>query len=315
MRFLITGGAGFIGSHLAEELLRREGDSRIRVLDNLSSGKESNLQSIPGAGRIELIRGDIREPEQVRAAMRDVSIVFHHAALTSVAGSVRDPAACNEVNVTGTLNVLLAARDAGVRKLLFASSSAVYGENPVSPKSEALPPEPLSPYAASKLGGEIYCQVFARLYSLSTVCFRYFNVFGPRQDPNSQYAAVIPKFMDAIVCGRSPRVYGDGGQTRDFIYVKDIVQANLRAAFQEVPPGSIFNVGTGTSLSLNQLLGELRGLTGKDPRPEYLDPVPGDIRHSLADISRLAGALGFEPAFTIQQGLRATYEFFTTGRG
>ncbi len=303
MRFLVTGGAGFIGSHLVEELQKKEGGHSVRIFDNLTSGREGNLRHLAPAP--ELIRGDIRDLEATRQAMADVDIVFHHAALTSVPGSVKDPVACNDVNVTGTLNVLLAARDAGVKKVLFASSSAVYGENPVSPKNETLAPDPLSPYAASKLAGEIYCRMFSRLHGLPTVCFRYFNVFGPRQDPNSQYAAVIPKFIDALAAGRRPKVFGDGEQTRDFVFVKDVVQANLRAAFQDVAPGSVFNVGRGERLSLNELLALFQRILGQEPRAEYLEPAPGDIKHSLADIGLIQRALGFAPTFSIEQGLRA----------
>ncbi|HUP58408.1 MAG TPA: NAD-dependent epimerase/dehydratase family protein [Bdellovibrionota bacterium] len=304
MRFLITGGAGFIGSHIAEELARRETASQIRIIDDLSSGSEKNLAAIPA--KVDFRKGDIRDIEALRSAMEGVDIVFHHAAITSVPRSLKDPVLCNDINVGGTLNVLVAAREAGVNRVLFASSSAVYGENPITPKSEKLEPDPISPYATSKLAGEFYCRMFARLHRLSTVSFRYFNVFGPRQDPNSQYAAVIPKFIDAIHGKRQPTVFGDGEQTRDFVFVKDVVQANLRAAFQEVEPGSVFNVGRGESLSLNQLLELLRQVLKTKIEPKHAAQAPGDIKHSLADVSLIKRALQFEPRFSIEDGLRET---------
>ena len=303
MNYLVTGGAGFIGSHLVEELLKSGAADRVRVYDNLTSGFEANLA--PFGRRVELVKADVRDPNELKRALAGIDIVFHQAALTSVPGSVADPAACNEVNITGTLNVLLAARDAGVKRVLFASSAAVYGENPESPKKETFIPEPLSPYAASKITGEYYCRMFTALYGLQTVCFRYFNVFGPRQDPKSQYAAVIPRFIEAATGGRSPKVFGDGEQTRDFVFVKDVVRANLMAAHRDkLAQPALYNVGGGGSISLNQLLGALSKILGRDLNPSYLDPVPGDIKHSRADISRITRDLGFAPQTSLEDGLR-----------
>lgn len=311
MRFLVTGGAGFIGSHLVRRLAEIESKYLLRVFDNLSSGSMSNLGSV--RGKIEFVHEDVRNLAALREAIQGVDVVFHLAALTSVPGSVKDPIACNDVNANGTLNVLMAARDAGVKKVIFSSTSAIYGENPESPKKETLNPDPLSPYAASKLAGENYCRIFSRLYGLDTVSFRYFNVYGPRQDPNSQYAAVIPKFADALRAGRSPRVFGDGEQTRDFVSVRDVVEANIRAALRDVPGGSIFNVGTGRSVSLNQLLYRISRIINRDPKPNYEASVPGDIRHSLADISHMREVLGFAPSVSIEEGLPETIEWFMSG--
>ena len=304
MNYLVTGGAGFIGSHLVEELIKSGASNKVRVYDNLTSGHESNLK--PFRQNIDLIQADIRDLPGLSKAFSGVDVVFHHAALTSVPGSVADPLACNEVNITGTLNVLLAARDAGVKRVVFASSSAIYGENSESPKKEGMLPEPLSPYAASKLAGEHYCKMFSALFGLKTVCFRYFNVFGPRQDPNSQYAAVIPKFIAAAAANKQPKVFGDGEQTRDFVFVKDVVRANLLAAqSKDLPQPAIYNVGTGSSVSLNQLLAQLSRLYGRDLNPVYMDPVPGDVKHSRADISKVARELGYKPQASLETGLQA----------
>lgn len=309
MNVLVTGGAGFIGSHLVEELLAQEPGAKIRVFDNLTSGKEANLAHLP-KDSFQLIRGDIRDPAALKLAIQGVDVVFHHAALTSVQGSIRDPGSSNDVNISGTTNVFTAAREAGVRRVVFASSSAVYGENPTSPKSEDLLPDCISPYAVSKLCGETYARYFARIHGLDSVCFRYFNVFGPRQDPNSQYAAVIPKFIDAVLAGRPPRVFGDGEQTRDFIFVKDIVRANVLAARTSLKGSLVLNVGTGKSFSLNILLNLLKKILGKDPGAIHEAAVPGDVKHSLADISAIKKTLGFEPKHSFEEALRITLESF-----
>ncbi len=300
--YLVTGGAGFIGSHLAARLAMR-GDA-VRIFDNFSTGSEANLATI-GTG-IEVVRGDLRDEGAVRQAMAGVSVVFHQAADPSVPRSIADPRSCYDINVLGTLNVLLAARDAGVRRVVFASSCAVYGDSPVLPKSEQLAPEPASPYAASKLAGEELCAVFARVWGLETVALRYFNVYGPRQDPHSAYAPVIPRFLQALLRGERPAIYGDGGQTRDFVYVGDVVQANLLAAEAPGVAGRVFNIAAGRSVSLYQLLLLMADLLGVPPRAEHLPARSGDVRHSAADIRAARQALGFEPLVRLEEGLEST---------
>ncbi len=311
-RSLVTGGAGFIGSHLVEALLRRGED--VRVLDNFSTGRRDNLAqaerwAAEGGGAFELLEGDIRDAETCRRAVEGCAYVFHQAAIPSVQRSVADPRTTHEVNVTGTLNLLLAARDAGVECFVFASSSSVYGESDRLPKEETMPAEPVSPYGLQKLAAETYCRLFYRLYGLPTVSLRYFNVFGPRQDPESEYAAVIPCFIRAIRDGARPTVYGDGEQTRDFTYIANAVEANLRAreAGSEAL-GETFNVACGERTSLNSLLRELEALAGRSVKPAYTDPRPGDIRHSLAAIDRARRVLGFEPAVSWKEGLRRAWE-------
>lgn len=300
--YLVTGGAGFIGSHLAARLAMR-GDA-VRIFDNFSTGHKANVIAI--GGRVEIVRGDLRDEEAVRRAMDGVSVVFHQAADPSVPRSIDDPRTCYDINVLGTLNVLLAARDAGVRRVVFASSCAVYGDSPILPKSEQLAPEPASPYAASKLAGEELCTVFARVWGLETVSLRYFNVYGPRQDPKSAYAPVIPRFLQALLRGERPVIYGDGGQTRDFVYVGDVVQANLLAAEAPGIAGRVFNIAAGRSVSLYQLLLLMADLLGVPPKAEHLPPRPGDVRHSAADIRAARQALGYEPMVRLEEGLEST---------
>jgi len=306
--FLVTGGAGFIGSAIVEELVAR--DHEVRVLDNLATGNRDNLDAVRGS--IRMLEGDIRDPVTVRLACSDVDFVLHQAALCSVARSVADPVTTAEVNIHGTLNVLIAARDAGVRRVVFAGSSSVYGDNPVLPKREDAEPRPMSPYAIAKLAGEHYCRVFHRLYGLETVVLRYFNVFGPRQRPDSHYAAVIPRFVDAALHGHRPVIYGDGEQSRDFTYVSNVVCANLLACEAPDAPGRVFNIACGSRVSLLQLLDLLREQTGNGTEPERADPRPGDVRHSLADISRAATILGYTPQIDIREGLRHTVEWHRT---
>ena len=282
MKVLVTGGAGFIGSHLAERLVR-EGHE-VRVLDNFATGRRENIAEF--SGDMELIEGDIQSYERVHTAVRGVELVFHEAALPSVPRSVQDPLTSNASNVIGTLNVLLSARDSGVRRVVFASSSSIYGKGEAMPKSEDLQPQPLSPYAVSKLAGEGYCRSFHDVYGLETVALRYFNVFGPRQDPLSQYSAVIPNFIGAALDGRSPVVYGDGEQSRDFTYVDNVVDANLRAAEAEDVAGAVLNVACGGRVSLNELIIELQGITGNEAATVYEPARVGDVRHSQADIRR-----------------------------
>lgn len=310
---LITGGAGFVGSHLVHALLK-EGHTVI-VVDNLSTGLRSNLSGV--WEDVQFIEGDIRDRELMGRLLRGVDFIFHQAALPSVARSVIDPWETNDHNVNGTLNVLLAARDAGVRRVIYASSSSAYGNTAILPKVESMPAMPLSPYAISKYGGELYCQVFHRLYGLETVVLRYFNVFGPRQDPRSQYAAVIPNFITALLRGERPVVYGDGEQTRDFTYIENIVTANLSAAMVpvEAVAGQVFNIGCGERISLNDLIRELRVISGADIQPMYTDPRPGDVRDSQADISKARIALGYEPVVGLHEGLEETVAWFSSRLG
>ncbi len=297
--FLVTGVAGFIGSNLAEALLAQ--GHRVRGLDNFLTGKPENLQGLDG---LEFVKGDVRDPDACRRACEGVEFVLHEAALGSVPRSIEDPVLSNECNVTGTLNLLVAAREAGARRFVFAASSSAYGDTPTLPKVEAMVPQPLSPYALTKLAGEEYCRLFFELYGLETVSLRYFNVFGKRQDPFSTYAAVIPKFVSALLRGEPPEIYGDGEQTRDFTYIADVVQANLRAC--QAPReacGKVYNVAYGERISLNELYQEIAELLGSNLEPRYGPPRPGDVKHSLADISRAREHLGYRPAYDVRQGL------------
>ncbi len=304
MKYLVTGGAGFIGSHLVEELLRR--GETVRVIDNFATGKRENLQ--PFLDNIELIEGDIRSYHIVREAVDGVETILHQAALPSVPRSVRDPITSNEVNTVGTLNMLQAARDAGVRRVVYASSSSVYGDNPELPKHEGMTPRPLSPYAVSKLAGENYCRVFSSIYGVETVTLRYFNVFGPRQDPNSQYSAVIPKFIALMQRGESPTVHGDGEQSRDFTFVANVVEGNLLAATVDCEPGLAMNCACNERITLNELVERISSLLGVSISPVYAEGRTGDIRHSRADISLISSHLGYRPLVRFSEGLRLTVE-------
>jgi nucleoside-diphosphate-sugar epimerase len=307
--YLVTGGAGFIGSHLAEELLRR--GHRVRVVDSLITGKRSNLAAIPTA---EFIQGDLAESNVAAAAAEGMDYVLHQAAIPSVPRSVDDPAASNRANITATLNVLVAARDAGVKRLVYAGSSSAYGDTPTLPKREEMPTNPLSPYALQKLVGEQYCQMFTRLYGFPTVTTRYFNVFGPRQDPGSPYSGVISLFATALLDGRTPIVHGDGEQTRDFTYIANVVNGVLRACETPNVAGEVFNIATGHRISLNELLRVLKGLVKVDVRPVYKEARVGDVRDSLADISKAKALLGYEPTVPFADGLRHTLEWCRTSR-
>ncbi|HXG95094.1 MAG TPA: SDR family oxidoreductase [Blastocatellia bacterium] len=304
--YLVTGGAGFIGSHIVERLVR-EG-ARVRVLDDFSSGKESNLESF--RSELELIRGDIRDERTVAEAMKGVSVVFHEAALGSVPRSVADPRTTHEVNITGTLNILLAARDLGVRRVVYASSSSVYGDTETLPKHEEMRPSPLSPYALSKLAGEHYIEVFNHVYGFEAVALRYFNIFGPRQDPESQYAAVIPKFITALLEGKPPTIFGDGEQSRDFTYVDNVVEANLLAAEADRVSGRAFNVACGGRYSLLELLARLKEILGSTIEPVHEPPRAGDVRDSQASIEAAARALGYRVRVDFDEGLRRTVEWY-----
>jgi len=306
--YLVTGGAGFIGSNIAIELVRR--GETVRIIDNLATGRKQNIEGI--LDRAEFIEGDICDLETIRRAASGVDYVLHQAAIPSVARSVEDPVTTNSANVTGTLNVLLSARDARVKRLVFASSSSIYGDSPTLPKEESMCPNPLSPYAASKLIGEYYCKIFQSLFGLETICLRYFNVFGPRQDPTSHYAAVVPIFITSLASGRQPTVYGDGLQSRDFTFVENVIEANLRAsAAPKEATGQVYNVACGERFTLLDLLREIGKILNKKPQPVLEPARPGDVKHSLADISRARESLSFEPRVSFPEGLRRTVEWFT----
>jgi len=303
--YLVTGGAGFIGSHLTEELVRR--GHRVRVADSLITGKRSNLAHVPD---VEFLEGDLADLEFARRAVDGCEYVLHQAAIPSVPRSVKDPISSNRANVDGTLNTLVAARDAGVRRLVFAASSSAYGDTPTLPKHERMPTNPLSPYALQKVIGEQYLQMFTRLYGLETVSIRYFNVFGPRQDPSSPYSGVISVFATALLENRSPTIYGDGGQTRDFTYVANVVDGVLRACEAPKAIGEIINVATGGRISLNALFEEMRQVVGATATPEYAEPRAGDVRDSQADIQKAYRLLGYEPLVNLENGLEKTVEWF-----
>ncbi|MGC1165453.1 MAG: SDR family oxidoreductase [Solirubrobacterales bacterium] len=304
MKALVTGGAGFIGSHLASRLL---GDGHeVRVLDNFSTGARANLT--PLGDSVELVEGDIQSYERAHNAVQGCEVVFHQAALPSVPRSIQDPLTSHAVNVIGTLNILLASRDSGVRRVVYASSSSIYGSDRTLPKQEDRAPMPIAPYAVAKLASEGFCRSFSEVYGLETVALRYFNVFGPGQDPLSQYAAVIPRFITALIERESPVVYGDGEQSRDFTYIDNVIAANLLAAEAEGASGKTFNIACGDRISLNHLLEQLRGIIGTDVQAAHLEPRPGDVKHSLADITRAREQLGYEPSVDFDTGLRRTVE-------
>ena len=305
---LVTGGAGFIGSSLARVLVRR-GD-QVRVLDDFSSGKRQNLDDI--AARIEVIEASILDEATLRRAAAGVDVIFHQAALPSVPRSLNAPLPSHEANATGTLRVLEAARAERVRRVVYAGSSSAYGDTPVLPKVETMVPRPLSPYAVSKLTGELYCQMYARTFGVETVVLRYFNVFGPRQDPTSQYAAVIPRFVTAALAGEQPVIFGDGSQSRDFCFIDNVVDANLRAAEAPGPEvsGRVFNIACGTATDLNTVVRLVGELTGKPLQARYQPPRAGDVKHSLADIEQARAGLGYQPQVLFPEGLARTVAWF-----
>lgn len=303
MKYIVTGGAGFIGSHIVEAIA---GTHDVVVIDNFSSGKEENLSRF--SDTVQCIRGSITDLPLLRDACSGSDGIFHLGAIASVVRSVEDPSATHQTNLTGTLNVLMAARDCGVKKVVFSSSSAVYGDEPTLPKREDMPPVPLSPYAVSKLSGEYYCRVFHELFGVRTVSLRYFNVYGPRQDPRSEYAAVIPKFITRLLHHQAPLIFGDGKQTRDFVYVRDVVQANL-LAMQGSATG-IFNIGSGESLDLNTLAHTLGEIMEENIPPIYEKPRSGDIRDSVSDITAAKKSLGYRTTYPLRQGLAETIAWF-----
>jgi UDP-glucose 4-epimerase len=308
MRYLVTGGAGFIGSNTVDEIVRR-GHSAI-VLDDFSSGREENLKQC--TGKIEIVRGNITDLPAVQKACQGADYVIHLAALTSVPRSVNDPIESNHINIDGTLNVLIAARDAKVRRLVYAASCSAYGEAPIQPQRESMCADPISPYGVTKFVGELYAKVFGRCYGMETVCLRYFNVFGPRQDPTSAYSGVLSKFITTLLAEGQPVIFGDGGQSRDFIFVENVAHANLLACEAQNCAGRTFNIGTGERYTLNEILRLLEKISGKKTAAKYEPPRPGDILHSQADITEARYLLGYDPKITLEEGLRRTWEWYRT---
>jgi UDP-glucose 4-epimerase len=307
-KVLVTGGAGFIGSNLTESLLKRK--HFVRVLDDFSTGKRENLIFGKEYPSLEIFEGDIRDLRACKKAIKGVEYIFHQAALPSVQRSVEDPGTSNAINVGGTLNILLAAKKEGVKRVIYASSSSVYGDTPTLPKHEEMPPHPLSPYALQKYIGEQYCRLFYQLYGLDTVSLRYFNIFGPKQDPNSVYSAVIPRFIDALIHDRPPVIFGDGEQSRDFTFIENVVQANLHAMSAGHLQGEAMNIACGKRISLNQLLKILKTILGSKLTPIYQEPRKGDVRHSVADIRKSKKNINYRPKITTEEGLNRTVEFF-----
>jgi nucleoside-diphosphate-sugar epimerase len=305
-KYLVTGGGGFIGSHLVESLVSQGQD--VRVLDNFLTGKKENLAAF--MDDIELIEGDVRDFDTCKRSLEGVDFVFHQAALPSVPRSVENPVLTNAINVGGTLNILVASKEANVKKVVFASSSSVYGDDPNLPKKEGTEGSPLSPYAVTKLVGEKYMRIFSEIYGLKTVSLRYFNIFGPRQDPLSQYAAVIPNFITLMERGESPRIYGDGEQSRDFTYVANVVRANTLAVEAEEISGEVLNIACGDRITVNTLFEKIRDFFQKDIDPYHDDPRPGDIRHSFADIAKAKDMLGYDPVVPFDEGLKKTIQWY-----
>jgi UDP-N-acetylglucosamine/UDP-N-acetyl-alpha-D-glucosaminouronate 4-epimerase len=306
MRYLVTGGAGFIGSNIVDELVRRGHD--VVVLDDLSSGKRTNLEQI--AGKVDLQVGSITDLDTIQKACESADYVIHLAARTSVPQSVKDPIESNRINIDGTLNVLVASRDAKVRRVVFAASSSAYGESQILPKVETMQAAPISPYGVTKYVGELYAQVFGRVYGLENACVRYFNVFGPRQDPTSQYSGVLSRFMLAVLEGKKPVIYGDGEQSRDFTFIENVVDETLRACEAPDASGRVFNGGTRSRITLNQVIGLLAKISGQPIEAVYDPPRSGDIRDSQADISLARRVLGYEPKVHFEEGLRRTWEWY-----
>ncbi|MHC4104161.1 MAG: SDR family oxidoreductase [Planctomycetota bacterium] len=305
-KFLVTGGAGFIGSNICKELVSQ--DCFVRVVDNLLTGKKSNLASI--IEKIDFIQADMGDAEVAQSAMKDIDVVLHEGALPSVPLSVDDPAPTHRHCVDATFTLLMAARDVGVKRFVYAASSSAYGDTPTSPKVETMKPMPLSPYAVAKLVGEYYCSVFYQVFGLETIALRYFNVFGPQQDPKSQYAAAVPAFVTSILKNKPPTIYGDGEQSRDFTYIENVVQANLLAARAKQTKGEVINIACGTAVTVNEIIAMINNAAGKNVKPNYTDPRPGDVKHSLADISLAQKIIGFKPKVTFKQGLQLAIDWY-----
>jgi len=305
-KFLVTGGAGFIGSNICKRLVS-EG-CFVRVLDNLLTGKKSNLADV--LDKIEFVEADMGDSQIAQSAMKDIDVVLHQGALPSVPRSVDDPDATHRHCVDATFTLLLAARDTGVKRFVYAASSSAYGDTPTLPKVETMLTDPLSPYAAAKLVGEYYCSVFSKVFGLETISLRYFNVFGPHQDPTSQYAAAIPAFVTAILKDQSPTVYGDGEQSRDFTYIDNVVHANLLSARAKQTAGEVVNIACGEAITVNAIIDMINQIVGKDVQPIYADPRPGDVKHSLADITRAENLIGFKPVVSFNEGLQKAIEWY-----
>jgi nucleoside-diphosphate-sugar epimerase len=305
-KFLVTGGAGFIGSNICKRLISQ--GCFVRVVDNLLTGKKSNLADV--IDKIEFIQADMGDSEVAQSAVKDIDVVLHQGALPSVPVSIDNPAATHQHCVNATFTLLLAARDAGIKRFVYAASSSAYGDTPTSPKVETMPTSPLSPYAVAKLTGEYYCSVFYNIYGLETVSLRYFNVFGPYQDPASQYAAAIPAFVTAILKDEPPTIYGDGEQSRDFTYIDNVVGANLLAARASQTKGEVINIACGQAVTVNEIIDIINELLGKNVKPKYTDPRPGDLKHSLADITAAKELIGFEPTVSFRDGLKLAIDWY-----
>jgi nucleoside-diphosphate-sugar epimerase len=305
-KFLVTGGAGFIGSNICRRLVS-EG-CFVRVVDNLLTGKKSNLVDV--IDKIEFLQADMGDSEVAQSVLKDIDVVLHQGALPSVPVSVENPAATHQHCINATFTLLLAARDAGVKRFVYAASSSAYGDSPTSPKVESMPTSPLSPYAVAKLTGEYYCSVFYNIYGLQTISLRYFNVFGPYQDPTSQYAAAIPAFVMAILKDEPPTIYGDGEQSRDFTYIDNVVDANLLAARANQTKGQVINIACGQAVTVNEIIDMINGLLGKNVKPQYTDPRPGDVKHSLADITAAQKLINFKPSVSFHEGLKKAIDWY-----
>ncbi len=307
MKYLVTGAAGFIGSNIARRLLKD--NFEVRGFDNFSTGKQKNLEGLEGKDNFELIEGDLRNPDEIKEAIKNIDIVLHQAAVPSVQRSFENPVFVNDSNINGTLNLLIAAKQARVKKVVYASSSSIYGFNEKLPKREDMPAEPISPYALSKYTGERYCQIFSEIYNLPTICLRYFNVFGPYQDPASEYSAAIPRFINLMLDDNQPIIFGDGEQSRDFTYVENVVEANILAANSKLT-GKVINIACGERVSIKKVVQTLNAILNKEIEPVYKESRIGEIKHSLADISKAREEIGYEPKYKFTEGLRKTVDWF-----
>jgi nucleoside-diphosphate-sugar epimerase len=311
-KYLVTGGAGFIGSNITKKLL--EGGEFVRVVDNFSTGKKENIEEFFGNNNFEFIEGDLTDLDVCKKSVKDIDFVLHQAAVPSVPRSIEDPIKSNNANITATLNLLVASRDEKVKKFVYAASSSVYGDNPELPKKEDFPPRPISPYALTKYAGERYCQIFWNIYGLHTICLRYFNVFGPKQDPKSQYAAVIPNFISAFLQDKNPVIFGTGEQSRDFTFVENVVEANILAANCKEGDGEVFNIACGGQTSLNDLVNCLNEICNKNIKPEYQKERAGDVLHSRADILKAKNIIGYTPKINFKEGLKKTFDWYKNAK-